>query len=201
MANRFNFEGFGILGLIGGLAAVGYSIWKTNKVSDQITDTTKKLDMSIDDVERKTTVEIDQSIVDAAIDKAVKAKVERAANEAVAAVKADMHQTISSKVKKEIDEQYNRISDDVTTKISSEIEGITKEKLSNTISARLTPELKKYGENKIDMMVSDVRDTAMKNLSTNLDYASVGTKVLKQFLNGDQSSSNSNCSPKIIAWQ
>lgn len=201
MANRFNFEGFGILGLIGGIAAVGYSIWKTNKISNQMSDTTKKLDMSIEDVERKTTIDIEQSIIDAAIDKAVKAKVDLAANEAVAAVKSDMHQTISSKVKKEVDEQYNRISDDVTAKITSEIEGITKEKLSNTITGRLTPELKKYGENKIDMMVSDVRDTAMKNLSTNLDYASVGTKVLKQFLNGDQTSNSTNGSPKIIAWQ
>ena len=69
MANRFNFEGFGILGLIGGIAAVGYSIWKTNKISNQMNDTTKKLDMSIEDVERKTTIDIEQSIIDAAIAK------------------------------------------------------------------------------------------------------------------------------------
>lgn len=193
MSKSFNFEGMGIFGLALGLLATGYAVYQTNKLSK----TTSKLDMSIADVESKTQIDIDQSIVDKALQNAVDKKVERAASEAVAAVKSDFHQTIYSAVKKEVDEQYTRISDEVGEKVTKEIEGITKEKISNSIQTRLQPELKKYGENKIDQMVADVRDTAMKNLSTNLDYASAGAKVFKEFLSNGIGGGSSSPRPTI----
>ena len=193
MANRMNYEGFGILGILAGLGGLAYAVYQSNKMSK----VAQKIDMTLEDVERKTNVDVEKSIVDAAIEKAVNRKVDKAANEAVASVKADFHQTISSKVDKAVDEQYTRISEEVGEKVTREIEGITKEKLSNSITTKLQPELKKYGENKIDQMIVDVRDTAMKNLSTNLDYASAGAKVFKEFLNNGIGGSNSSPRPTI----
>lgn len=117
MRSNFNFEGFGIIGCLFGLAGLGFSIWQ----SMNMRDTTKKLDLTIDDVSRRTNVEVSDSIVEKAIERAVNRQVNRAADEAIDKVRNDIHDEITKRVRKEVDTQYNRIAEETSERVSQQV--------------------------------------------------------------------------------
>lgn len=181
MANRINLDNFGILGILAGLGGLAYAAYQSNKMSK----VAQKIDMTIDDVERKANVDVEKSIIDAAIEKAVNRKVDKAATEAVNAIKADMHSTISSKVRKEVDSQFTKISEEVTEKISEQVEAISEDKLVSQVLPRVEKRLTEKGEVTINRVESEMR----AKLSKSMDFIGATTDVIKNAAFGRNSGS------------
>ena len=59
MSTRFDFEGFGVIGTITGIAGLLYSIYKENKLNDAC----NKINLAVDDVSRRSHIDISNSIV------------------------------------------------------------------------------------------------------------------------------------------
>lgn len=189
MSNRINLDGFGIFGIVGGLISLGFAVYQTNKLSK----TCDKLGMAIDDVEKKANIDVQEEIVNTAIEHAVQRKVDRTANEAINAIKADIHNSINTKVRKEIDAQYEKISEEVTERITEDVASISKTKLSDQVLPRVEKKLVEEGEVVISRVESDMR----AKLNKSMDFIGATTDVIKnaafgKFNNGGGRSINLN---------
>lgn len=121
--------GLGVLGLIGmGIYAVVKTV--------QLDKLAKKLDMSLEELEKKTPVEVEQGVVDKAIDAAVTREVRREVRETSKRVGDDIRKDMDTQVRAAVKEQYDDISDQVTAKIAEEVANINEAALQKKVEKR-----------------------------------------------------------------
>lgn len=149
MSNNFN-TGIGAL-VLGGIAAIGYAVYNTNKLSK----TSEKLDMTLDDISKKTNIDVEQSIVDKAIERAVDRRVASATNEAVKRIREDIHSSISNTVKKEVEAQYKLVSDEVSEKISSQVAAIDEYAFKEKVMRKAEDKIIKKFDGSLDGLLGD----------------------------------------------
>lgn len=179
----------GIVGIIIGVASAAYSFYQSRKTKKEMEELASKIGVTLDDISKNTKVEVAQTVVDAAVENAVERETHRAAVEAVAIVKADMHDTITRKVKKEVDSQYAHLSDEVSEKISEQVEGISESALADKVIPRVEAKLTKRGEEKIDQAVNEARRKADSALSAVLgtynNISNVAGTFIRNISGGD----------------
>lgn len=129
---NLNASTFGPIGLVIGAAGLIFSVYQTNRLRQ----TSNKLDMSLDDVMKKSDIDIQQSVVDKAIEKAVEREVRFAVSDTVRRVRDDIHDEIAKEVKKEIEEQYKKIADEVSEKISEQVSAIDEYALKDRVTKK-----------------------------------------------------------------
>lgn len=149
MANNFN-TGIGAA-VLGGIAAIGYAIYNTSKLSK----TSEKLDLTLDEVSRKTNIDVEQSIVDKAIERAVDRRVAAATNDAVKRIREDIHSSIESTVKKEVEAQYKLVSDEVSEKISSQVAAIDEYAFKEKVMRKAEDKIIKKFDGSLDGLLGD----------------------------------------------
>jgi hypothetical protein len=122
----FSFSDFGVLG---GLGLLLYGAVKVATIC-------KKIDVSVSDLASKTNVDIEQSMVDKAVETAVTNEVRKAVTGTAARVgeqvRADLQKSISTEVKA----QYNDISDKVTKQVAEEVGKIDEPKLREKVAVK-----------------------------------------------------------------
>lgn len=185
MSTRFNLDGFGILGIVGGLASLGWAAYQTYKHDKLDREVRDKLAMSLDSIASKSAIDVEKSIVDNAIERAVEKKTDAAAAEGVAAVKADMHGEITKRVKHAVEEKYKDLSEAVAEKLAEQVESISEDALANRVIPRVEDKLMKRGES----MLQKVQDTQMQELKKSMDF--IGG-VKNAILSGTGLGGNSN---------
>lgn len=126
---KMSFDTMGSFGIIGGIIAIGYAFYQTQKMRN----TADKLEMSLEDVSKKTPVDIQQAFVEKAIERAVDKRVASAANEAVNSVKSDIRTEIERTVRKEVDAAYKTLTEEVTNKISDQVANIDEYALKDKV--------------------------------------------------------------------
>lgn len=126
---KMSFDAMSSFGIIGGIIAIGYAFYQTQKMRN----TADKLDMSLEEVSSKTPVDIQQAFVDKVIERAVERNVATAANEAVKSVKNDIRNEIERVVRKEVDAAYKTLSEDVTNRISDQVANIDEYALKDKV--------------------------------------------------------------------
>lgn len=184
MANRINIDSLGAFGIITGVLSLGYAAWqsyKLNKIAN-------KMDMTLDEVDKKSNIDIEQDVIDTAVERAVQRKVNKATVDTMNAVKADMHQTISSQVQKEVDNQYKTLSDEVAEEISKQVAAISEDALSNKVLPRVEEKLVKEGKS----MIANVRSTLTSQIGSDIDFTRSLSNVIKSFGNGGNNSNGRN---------
>jgi len=132
MRNPINLSNFGPIGIMIGVLGLAFAGWQAVKTNE----VTKKLDISMNDIESKVPVEIQQSIVDAAIVKAVDREVQNASAIAVEKVRKDIHDEIAKAVKKEVKEAYDTLKEEVSDKISEQVADIDVYALQNDVKKK-----------------------------------------------------------------
>ena len=94
MKKAFNIDVASIFGMIFGLGGLLFAAYQVKKQDDLA----KKLDLSIEELEKKTSVEVTDSAVNKALDRAVEREVRSAVADAVRDVKNDIHAELSKTV-------------------------------------------------------------------------------------------------------
>lgn len=156
-------NGTGIVGIITGIAGIAYAVYRENKMIE----TTKKIDMTIDAVSASSNVDIQQAVVDKAIEKAVDREVRRAIDDTARRVREDIQAEIHKSVKKEVEAQYKSIGEEVSDKISSIVSDIDEVAFKEKIAKRAEEKVMK----KVDSVVNGAASTFMNTVGEKLKFA------------------------------
>lgn len=184
--NRINLDGFGIFGIFTGLVGIGYAIYQTAKLSK----TSAKLDMSIDEISRKTKVEVEQDIVNAAVEKAIQLKANKVADKAVSEVSDRINTTMSNKITEAIKDRYNNLSEQVTDKIAEHVSNLSEETLSSRVIPRVEAKLEKAGDEMLSRVESSVNQKARQALGKSIDLISGVTDLINNKAFGTNNNNN-----------
>lgn len=154
--NNIRLNGTGLFGIIAGVAGVAYAIYRDIRMSE----TSKKLDMAIDNVSASSNVDIEKALVDKAIERAVDREVKRAINDTARLVREDIQTDIRREVKREVDKQYKAISDEVADRISEIASDIDEVSFKDKVA--------RMAEKKIEQKADSILNAAASKLISNI---------------------------------
>lgn len=147
---KFSSEG-GFIGLllgIGGLIYAGYKSIKLEQIS-------KKIDMTIGEIDTKNPVDIQQSVVDKAIERTVNRSVASAVRETTATCKKEIYDDISKQVKAAVEKEYKTISDSVSDKIQEQVANIDQYALQEQVKRKAESTIVRNFQGQLNTMVND----------------------------------------------
>ena len=153
MKKAFNIDGASIFGMIFGLGGLLFAAYQVKK-QDVLA---KKLDLSIEELEKKTSVEVTDSAVNKALDRAVEREVRSAVADAVRDVKNDIHAELSKTVRKEVDSSFQLIKDQTAEKISEQVAAIDEYALKNAVTKKAEEKILKKFDGSLDGVLGDFR--------------------------------------------
>ena len=130
MNKNFNIDGMGIFGIVIGFAGLLFAGWQAKKTDDIC----RKLGSSMEDVEKKTMVDIQDSIINKAVEKAVDREVKLAVADTAAKIRDDIHGDVASRVKEAVNDNLDAIESAVETKAQELVNEIDK----NAFQKRIT---------------------------------------------------------------
>lgn len=183
MTTRIN--GLGILGFAFGICMTAYAVYQDNKRNKLEQDVRDKLNMSMNSVASKATIDIDEQIIGSTVERIVKNKVNSAATEAVNSIKADMYNDINKRVKREVEAQYNTLTEEVSEKIADQVASISEDALSNKVLPRVEEKLMRKGEG----ILQKVKDESVRELGKSIELVNSVKKTL-DVINGNTNQSN-----------
>ena len=183
MTTRIN--GLGILGFAFGIGMTAYAVYQDSKRNKLEQDVRDKLNMSMNSVASKATIDIDEQIIGSTVERIVKNKVNSAATEAVNSIKADMYNDINKRVKREVEAQYNTLTEEVSEKIADQVASISEDALSNKVLPRVEEKLMRKGEG----ILQKVKDESVRELGKSIELVNSVKKTL-DVINGNTNQSN-----------
>lgn len=136
---KISFEDAGIIGIVGGVLAAGWAFIQTKRMKE----TANKLSMSLEDISKKTPVDIQKAFLDAAVEKAVNKKVDDWSKSAAASLKTQIRSDMDQKIHSDVDAVYQELRSKVDDKIDQEVEKI------NIDSAEVTRDVKEKVQAKL----------------------------------------------------
>ena len=148
------FENYGPIGLLLTIGMLGYSIWDNRKTRAKVDELAKKIDLSMDEIEDKATIDIQESLVKKAVQRAADRKTEQAVYDMARDVKDDMEAEIRKKVDREVQEKYEKISDEVTEAIAERVAAIDEAALKEKVTRKAEDKLSRRLDGMVDGIVS-----------------------------------------------
>lgn len=166
MSNFKNWE-YIILGALG-VFGIGYGVAMRTKMAK----VSERLDKSIDDLACKTNIDISEELINQAVEKAATAEakkaVEKAASDALAELKRDIHMNVSEAVEKE----YEKIKDEVLKKAT--------EAAAKIDVARVRRDVERAAVTKYEANLDDILAKFNDNLSnTSKIYSSIASAITR----------------------
>lgn len=134
---RFTSDGvaaFGLLGMIGGLIYAGIK-------HKELKDISRKLDDSIEELSRKTSVSIQQDILDKAIQRSVDRKVQEMTAQASEQLKKEVRLDMDKKIKSDVDACYSDLRLGVKDRIEEEISDLDMDDIQKEVKGMLFDKL------------------------------------------------------------
>lgn len=162
MKTTFNFDAAGAIGMIIGLGGLAYAAWSAKKQDDLA----KKLDLSIEELAKKTPVYISEEIVDKAVQTATDREVKAAVHEASKSVKTAAHETLSSEVKKEVDAAKDTIKAEVGEEISKQVALIDEGAARAEVVKRAEEKVLKKLDGSLDNVLNEAREECRRRLNS-----------------------------------
>lgn len=129
MAINIKFNELGIFGIVIGVAGTIYGVIQANK-TDKVA---RKLDKSIDDLDRRTVVNVQKDIIEKATMNAVERQVSGAVKKAIDEVSEQIRSDCDSMIRKDVDRVYSDLKDSVQERVSEEIATIDYDEMRNDI--------------------------------------------------------------------
>ena len=157
-----NFDKMNGFGLVLGIGGLIFAAWQAKRTDD----IAKKLDMSIEDLAKKTPVDISDEIVRKAVQSATDREVKSAVNETVKGVKNDIHRTVESEVKKEVNSSLATIKAETSEEISKQVALIDEGALKDEVVRRAEDKLLKKFDTSLDGVLNEARDECRRRLNS-----------------------------------
>ena len=136
---KISFEDAGVIGIVGGILAAGWAFIQTKRMKD----TANKLSMSLEDVSKKTPIDIQKAFLDAAVEKAVNKKVDDWSKSAAASLKTQIRSDMDQKIHSDVDAVDQELRTKVDDKIDQDVDKI------NIDSAEVTRDVKEKVQAKL----------------------------------------------------
>ena len=153
MTKNFNLDGMGVIGIIIGLGGILFAGWQAKRTND----IANKLGTSMEEVEKKTTVDIQQSIIDKATEKAVDREVKLAVADTANKIRDDIHNDIASRVKDAVNDSLDVIDSAVEAKAKELVDGINTEQFQKRITDEGARILKNDFSGSLNGMLADAK--------------------------------------------
>ena len=130
---KFSNEAMGSVGIIGGIAAIVYALFQTKKMKD----TANKLELSLEEVSKKTPVEIRQAFLDKAVERAVDREVKRSITNSANFVTTQIQSEMDQQIRKDVNAAYADIRGGVEDRVTSAVSEIDVEELKKDIREKV----------------------------------------------------------------
>lgn len=164
----------GVLGVIAGLVGVGYAIGTHTKLA-QISD---RLDRSIDELASDVGIDIPESIVNSAIERAVADGAKRAVEKATDRAIHDMRRNIHQEVTIAIETEYAAIRETVLKEVTTSAAKID--------IARVRRDVEKAAQAAVLKKFDDNLDDILKEFNTSLaNTAKIYNSIAQSFVRSD----------------
>lgn len=158
--------------LIGGVFIVGVA-WACIKVV-QIAD---KVGMTIDELSKKTSVDIEHSIIDQAVQKAVNREVGPAVVRTSNAAVRDISDDIKSQVRKSVHEAYSNVDKLVSDEILRQVANLDIERLKGKVASQAKNDVLKKLDGQLDGVVKDFKNN-LDNIAK--IYSALGSSMVQK---------------------
>lgn len=175
MRSNFNIDGLGALGVIIGLGGLIFAGWQAKKTDD----ITKKLGVAMDEVEKKTTIDISQSIVDHATEKAVDREVKLAVADTAKKVHEEYKGVLTDKVKEAVNDNLSAIDSAVEAKAKELVDGIDKVQFQKRITDEGAKILSSDFTGSLNGMLADAKGKVSFMIGTITDLVEAATPFRK----------------------
>lgn len=132
MAINIKFNEVGIIGLVVGVIGTAYGIWRDKKGNE----VSKKLNRTIDELDKRTVVEVREDIITAATNRAVERQVASAVKKAIDNVSKQIRDDCGSMIRKDVDRVYSDLKESVQERVSEEIAALDYDELREEIQRK-----------------------------------------------------------------
>ena len=170
----------GPIGILIGVAGIGFSIYETS----QNKKVAEKVDLTIREISEKETIDIQDALVNKAIERAVEREVRIAVADTARRVREDIHDTVKNEVRKEIEREYNKISEEVSDKISEQVAQIDEYALKKRVEAK--------AEEKVMRKLDGCLDGALGMFNNQLGNVNKIYQNIQETLSGGKSNRDIN---------
>lgn len=149
-----------ILMIMCGASAIGcaYLGSKVRKLS-------KTIDSSVEDLSKKTSLEVSQSIVDAAVKKAVDDYASKTADDIADQLTESMSKKINSSVDSTVQKLKNQQADEIAMRLKNEVLKISESDIQEEVTRRVKDALVDRFKKDVDGISKDYRESLRKNLT------------------------------------
>ena len=149
-----------ILTIMCGVATIGcaYLGNKVRKLSEMI-------DSSVEDLSKKTSLEVSQSIVDSAVKKAVNDYASKTANEIADKLTESMSKKINSSVESTVQRLKNQQAEEIAMRLKNEVLKISESDIQEEVARRVKDTLVDRFKKDVDSISKDYRESLWKNLT------------------------------------
>lgn len=130
---KFNSDAAGSLGIIGGIAAIVYAAYQTHKMKNAA----NKLEMSLEDVAKRTPVDIQKAFLDKVVERAVDREVHKAVQNSAKFVTSQIQSDMDGLIRKDVNAAYADIRHDVEDRVTSAVNEIDVDALKADIREKV----------------------------------------------------------------
>ena len=176
MNNKFD----GIVGLLGvtvGLIGVGYALGTHSKMAK----ISEKLDMSIEDLASQTPIDIPDSMIERAVEKAVAYEVKQAVGKATDAVIVDIKRDVNKQVSDAVESEYSNIKATVLKELTDEAAKIDVKRVRADVEKAAKEHALEKFDDKLDDIVDEFKEKVEDYMEDCKDNLAVVNKVYKTF--------------------
>lgn len=162
MKTNFNFDAAGAFGILFGLAGLGFAAWQAKKHDDLA----KKLDLSIEELAKKTPVEISDNMIEKAVQTATDREVKAAVHEASKSVKTEANKTLCAEVQKEVNAAKDTIKAEVGEVISKQVALIDEGTARAEVVKRAEEKVLQKFDGSLDNVLNEAREECRRRLNS-----------------------------------
>lgn len=174
------YDGFvGLLGVTIGLVGIGYAVGTHTKMA-QISE---NLDRSIEDLASKTPIDIPDSMIERAVEKAIAYEVKQAVGKATDTVIAEVKRDIHKQVGNAVEVEYSNIKTAVLKEITDEAAKIDVNRVRADVERAAKAHALEKFDDKLDDIVDEFKEKVEGYVEDCKDNLAVVNKVYKTFAN------------------
>ena len=167
----------GLLGVTAGLIGVGYALGAHSKMA-KISD---NLERSIDDLAGQMPVDIPNSMIERAVEKAVALEVKQAVGKATDAVMLDVKRDIHKQVSDVVEREYQNIKAKVLEELVAEAAKIDVKRVREDVEKAAKEQALEKFDDKLDDIADEFKEKFDDYLDDCKDNLAVVNKVYKSF--------------------
>lgn len=153
---------YGKIGFAVALGSIAYSIYLRAKLCK----IAASIDLTVDELENKTSIDISDSVIEAAVQKAVNREIQ----EVVRVANRRLAEEIRSQVKESVNTSYSELKSSVSNELSKQVKNINIQSIEKEVISKAKEAIAEKFDGKLDTLLEGFNDN-LNNVSK--IYASI----------------------------